>query len=359
MNLLSACLLGFLGSGFAGNGVPVKQKLAVDEVYSADAIVYNAADRNVYLFGYVMDDARGIDAMPQVNRPRILRINSETRRVEELPGTAFGAEPYTQGNHQKDKGTEPRWFVDRIHQRLMRIQGSKNQMLADLSSRIIEGPKPEEFFAYPRMPMYWYYVSIDPGLERMWIVATRPNGPENFVRDFKNGFSWEYGVGMVTTRDESGPRSWAVSDYVSMIVPDERDGSAWLYLSHEKGTLVHTDRFGNTRSTLPFVKFHGAALSIAMDVGRGLAWYLDDRRRLVKMSLEVGRHQLELQEEQVFGQNRRCFSADSNYTLNNLQLAPVFETGHLWLYCRTGVFELDSNGKLLTSVPLDPLLRTR
>jgi len=333
--------------------IKTRPRVAIDEVYSVDAVIYRPAERNVYLFGYVMDSPHA-DSMPTINRPRILRIGVDSKKVEELTGVAFGVDSHTRSTHAAFLGSGPVWFVDPAYQRFMRVDGSREENVRNLASRLVGLVKPEVFFDPRLMPMYRYLISVDPTSTRMWVTPTDDNGVQRAAYDFQNEISWSYLQAQIIIRERGKQVSKPVGEYASAIVPNEVDGTAWIYLSHETGALIHLDRRGNVLKTIPIGKRAGDATSVAIDTLRRAVWHVDlGQRQLLKTSLEDGTRQLALDEKKFSA--LRCLSPFAP----DFRLAVATDNGHVWLYCRTGVHQIDPSGALLTSIPLDPLLRTR
>src|SRR5262249_25526112 len=142
---------------------------------------------------------------------------------------------------------------------------------------LARGPEPEAFFDPEKIPYYGFLISLTGSPVRIWAASRKGGGdPYAWARDEKNGMLWEGDEGVLKIHSDADPKELAIreNDFVSKVLPDERDGTAWVYLSHQKGELQRVDRGGKTLKTLPLLKFQGTPVPMVADLPHGALWYV-------------------------------------------------------------------------------------
>ncbi len=332
---------------------PQKAEPRVVKKYHIGSIYFDKEDRKLYAFGYINTDYLDEDRISTIEEPKILRISEDGRYETEINAAFFGLEHYGKEEHAHDGQTTQTWFVDSAYGRILRFKGNPQSAANQFSSLLTRGPTPESFFTDSKMPIYGFQVSIAGSPQRIW-VAPSVGGRHILARDEKNGLLWEDIDGTLKISSDATHQtvSYKPHDYISRIFPDERDGTAWLYLSHNRGELLHLDRNGNTLNKVPIAKYltsEGSVNKIAIDFEHEQIWYADTGYpfKLVQLSLS-GERKFEMNFQQITGATLgSCFNA--SLTLQ--------EDGALWFYCaHFGIFKLDSSGKRLLKVEVpDPL----
>jgi hypothetical protein len=293
------------------------------------------------------------DEMPSHEEPKIFRFGDKGESENGIQAAFFGLERYATLEHQHDAGAHQTYLVDRVHARIMIFDGNP-QTASTAFGSLLKGPAQDVFYRLERMPYYGFLISITQSPARLWVASrTGGGGPYAWARDGKNGLLWEgdEGVLKIHVDGTSEPISVRTDDFVTAVFPDEKDGTAWIYLSHQKGELQHIDRTGKVLRILPLVKFQGSKIPMVFDFRRKMLWYVDTgyQNRLVKLSLD-GVRQLELTTMQFAGVGRVCW--DPSLALQEVE-------GSIWVHCgasgihKAQIYKLDGTGKRLMEITPD------
>jgi hypothetical protein len=349
---LSLCAAVHAGSAYADNHSIVGKTAREESRYSVESILFQEEDRKLYVFGHMKTFFPTEDRLPVTEEPTILRFSDVGKLEGKLYAAFFGLEHYSVEEHRRDAHAGQTWFVDRIHRRFLSFDGNPEKASAKYTRLLVNSPNVEIFLLPSKMPIYGFLASITPSPTKLWIAPrSGGGGPYAWVRDEKNGLLWQGDEGLLKIQSDGAAQAITVrlDDFVSEIFPDERDGSAWVYLSHKFGELRHIDKNGKVLQTIPFVKFKGTKTPIVMDFRREVMWFIDTGYpfRLVKRSLSDSRELIFLREH-LFGSARQ--------TCWNPRLTLDESEGAVWLYCAgtasygPGIYKFDLSGKPLLTV---------
>ena len=333
------------------NETQPRQKVAPSIVkkYVIDYIYFDNEDHKLYAFGHMQTEYLDEDHAPTTEEPKILRISEDGKFEAEINAAFFGLEHYGVEEHAYDGQSTQTWFVDSAHSRILRFKGNPQSATDAFAPLLIRGPTPERFIVPGKIPMYGFRVSIAGSPQHIWVALIEGGHASFLARDEKNGLLWQDHDGILNISSDatSQPVSYQQHRSASAIFPDERDGTAWIYISNDKvGELRHLDRNGNTINKLPIAKYltsTGSRNRIAIDFKREQIWYADIvyPYKLVQLSLS-GERKLELNIQQITG------TPNGNCPNSSLALQ---EDGALWLYCsKWGIYKFDASGKRLLEV---------
>lgn len=315
--------------------------------FAVDSIYFDNEDRKLYVFGHMQTKYLDEDSAPTIEEPKVIRISEDGKYEAVIDAAFFGLEHYGPSEHAHDGKTTQTWFVDTAHSRILRFTGNPESAAAAYAPLLVRGSSTECFFNPRKMPAYGFKVSIAGTPARIWAAPrTGGGGPYALARDEKNGLLWEGDEGGLRIQSDatSQPALYRPRDYASAVFPDERDGTAWVYLSHNRGELEHIDHNGNSLSKLPIAKYltsSGPGNKIVIDFVRGRAWYADTGYpfKLVQLPLS-GEPRLELDFKKISGMD---YCANPSLALQ--------QDGVVWLYCtRQGIYKLDASGRRLLLV---------
>jgi len=313
------------GEEVASNAVHATTPSAI---LSARALVFNSAERRLYVFGYLENGF-----------PRVLAVSERGEVVAGRDGALYGVEQYAPRDHRFDSYVDEAWFVDGAGQAFLRFRKADNGFGADLRTAIRSDVKLVATDT-AGMPYYGLLVSVNPGAHEMWIA---PRGRAYALSwDYAHSVSWEGREGDVRLVDAAGkaikeirmPRpSSGENEFVMAIRGDPRDRSAWAYLSR-KGTLVHIDSSGGTGSSLTLEPLVGADLPIAFDLAHGAVWVVLgpwNGRRLIKLGLPSGK-------------TLATISGSLEDLPITIHLAADTSSGGLWVLAGSRLTKMDQSG---------------
>ncbi|MDH4133377.1 MAG: hypothetical protein OEV31_01175 [Gammaproteobacteria bacterium] len=352
ISVLLLCVVVHAGTAYADNS-SIIGKTAQEEIrYSVESILFHEGDRKLYVFGHMKRFFPAEDREPIPEEPAILRFSDAGKLEMKSYAAFFGLEHFSVEEHRRDANASETWFVDKNHRRFLSFDGNPEKASANYARLLANSRNVESFFFPSKMPIYGFLVSITPAPEKLWITPrSGGGGPYAWMRDEKNGLLWHGDEGLLKIQSDGTDQviTVRVGDFVSEIFPNERDGSAWVYLSHKFGELRHIDKNGKMLQTVPIVKFKGAKTPIVMDFRREAVWFVDTGYpfRLVKKSLSDASERIFLR-EQLFGSARQvCW---------NPSLALDESEGAVWLYCAgtasygPGLYKFDLSGKPMLAV---------
>lgn len=342
------CTMVFGGDEKPGRYYSEEHGVFARKIYKVKSIIFDDQDRKLYVFGHIETSLERDSWMPP-EEPKILQYSENGNFEREIYGAFFGLEGSATLEHKYDAEAKQTWFVDPIKQRILKYAGNPESASPVFFKKIQRGPEVEAFLNAKSMRYYGFSVSITKKPVPMWVAKGSPGRLAVWARDETNGLLWERERGVLKIHSDNHANVIEVypKDIISKIIPNNRNATAWVHLSHKHGIMENYDRKGNLLGTIPLGKFRGPNIPITIDFPRNTLWFIDRVYpcKLIKMTL-AGKKQLELSSQEITGEKYGC---GRKITLQK-------SDGGIWIYFRRlGIFKLDSSGKVVQKIKLDSL----